>query len=412
MRGRESRRGRRGSAAVLMASLLVVLVGAGAVAVDIGYQRVVGEQLQAGLDAAAIAASNRLDVSPEAARTAAVSMASLNVAGDHAIEIIDDDVEIGTWDATAGTFTVLSGAAESGGNAVRVSRNVNDVPTFMARAFGVGSLSVSRVAIAGTTGSGVAQCGVLASTNAQINGNWSADSYDSDTGSYADTQGSSAGVCSNGSVTANGHANVQGSVFYGRDSGDSASVSGSVTISGKVEKLPEEVVMPSADSSAARTSNDNASIPRTSSGKRALSGTSFSMNARDTLTLAAGTYYFTSFSLNGQAVLKVSGAVTIYVAGDVHANGGGILNQTSAPANLTVYVDGSRSVEVNGGADFYGSIIAPDSEAHLNGNADFYGILVAERVELNGNGAFHEDLAMIEDHVGTVEGNSRVVLFQ
>ena len=407
-----TRRSRRGSGAIMSGLMLTTTIAAGSVAVDIGYQRMVGGQLQAGLDAAAIAATTRLADSPAEARAAATYLASLNSAGGSSITLTASEIEIGTWDATTKTFTPLAAAAESTGTAVRISHSVADIPTFLSTAFGVASLGVSRVAISGTAGSGTASCGVLAATVDVINGNWSADSYDSSKGTYLATKSSYAGVCADGSITASGNAKIYGSLYYGRDAGDHASVSGSVTVTGSVAKLPKEVTLPTASSTYAKTHNNNATIGKTSSGKSPMDGTKFSMNAKETLTLNAGTYYFTDFSLNGQAQLKVNGAVKIYVAGDFHANGGGILNQASAPKNLTVYVDGAHSVEVNGSADFYGSIISPNSEGHINGNADFYGIIVGNKIELNGNGKFHEDLAMVDAYVGSVGGNERAVLFQ
>lgn len=346
---------------------------------------------------------------PADARLAATTIAARNPLGSSTITLTADEVELGTWDPTGAAFTELSAADEPSANAIRVSQVRAGLPTFLSAVFGIDTLQVTRASIATVTGGAV--CGVLADRLATINGNWSTDSYDSRLGAYgAGNQGSQSGVCSNGDITAQGNASIYGALHDGVDPGDTVSVSGSVTLSGGASDLPEELPMPSADSTYVRTHNNNANIPRTSRGRVALSGTSLSLNATDILTLSAGTYYFTAFSINGGAELRTTGVVNIYVAGDVHINGHGLVNRDVAPANLTLYIDGSHSVELNGSSDLYGSVIAPGCEAHINGNADVYGMLVADRVELNGNGQMHVDLAMVDRTLGSVA--TRAVLVQ
>lgn len=398
-------RSRRGASAITIGLSLTVLLGAGAVVVDLGYQRVVGHQLQAGVDAAAIAGAAHLADGADTARTTAQVVAALNQAGADPITLDDEDVEIGTWNETTGVFTVN----ESSASAIRVTRSEGDVPTFLGRIFGADQLSVTRSAIATTTGDAV--CGVLADVLADVRGTWSTDSYDSRLGTYGGSNvGQESGVCSNGDLNAQGTPNIYGSLHDGRDYGDTMTISGSPTITGATTELPEEIPMPTASSAAARTSNNNASIPRTSRGRSAVSGTSFSITSTDTLTLSAGTYYFTSFSINGQATLRTSGVVNIYVAGDVTINGGGIVNLNTAPANLNIYVDGVRQVRVNGNSAFYGTIVAPDSTVTVNGTADYFGMLIADTANLTGTGRFHTDLAMVERELGPT--SSRVVLVQ
>lgn len=410
MRALRSRK-KSGAIAIVVAVALTGMAGAGAFVIDLGNQRVVGAQLQAALDAASLAGAARLSQGPAAVRAAATTVAGLNTAGGAAVALASGDVQIGTWDSGSATFTLLSGSAEAGGNAVRVRLTHPDIPTFLGDVFGVDALSVTRSSTAGAVGSQAVVCGILVSTLATLDGYWSIDSYTSAVAPYDRRNFGRAGsVCSNASITATGMAKVYGSLRYGRDTGDRATVSSSVTVTGEVRALDAEKVMPSANSAAASRSNNNSRIPRTSSGRSVWDGTKFSVTGSDTVTLSAGTYYCTNFTVDNSARVYVTGPVTIYVKGDFHANGGGIVNTGANPADLTVYVDGSWSVEVNGAADFYGSIIAPNSEAHLNGAADEYGVLVARRAELNGSGRMHADTTLVDHFVGTSGGNQRVVL--
>ena len=396
---------RRGASAITVALSLTAILGAGAVVIDLGYQRVVGHQLQAGVDAAAIAAAAHLGDGASSARQAARVVAALNQAGADPITLTDSNIQLGTWNEDTSTFTVNA----SSFSAVRVLRSEADVPTFLGQMFGNDHLTVTRSAIATTVGDAV--CGVLADTTADIRGTWSTDSYDSRLGRYGGTNvGQQSGVCSNGDLTATGTPNIYGGIHDGRDYGDTMTISGSPTITGSTSELPEEIPMPTVNSSYYRTRNNNANIPRTNRNRSALSGTSFSLSSTDYLTLPAGNYYFTSLSINGQASLRTNGVVNIYVAGDVTINGAGVVNLNSAPANLTIYVDGSRTVRVNGTSAFYGSIIAPRSAVTVNGTADYFGMLIANTANLSGTGRFHTDLAMVERTLGP--SSSRIVLVQ
>lgn len=406
-------RKRKGAIAIVVAISLAAVAMTGSLVVDVGYQRLSGLQLQSALDAAAIAGASRLSTSPAAARSAAIAVAAMNYAGGRQVQVNASEIQIGTYNTSTGIFTPLSGSAESSGTTLRIVKNMSTVRTFLSEIVGVHHLSVSRQATAGSVGSGASVCGVVANILADINGNWSIDSYDSSAGAYStSTAGQQGSVCSNGDITASGNARVFGDLRYGRDAGDTVSMQGSFSLTGQATPLPAEINFPTVSSTYYATHNNNASIPKTSKNKSVWDGTKFDMNSTATVTIPAGTYYATGFSLNGQARANISGKVIFYVDGDFHANGGGIVNTSQNPANLTVYVSGAHSVELNGNSDFYGSVIAPLSESHINGNNDTYGFLLTKNVELNGNGRMHADLAMLQTFVGNIASNRRVALLR
>lgn len=137
-----------GAVAVLAALALPALLGFGALAVDLGYARVVETQLQAAADAAALAASQKLP-DTTAARTAALDLAAKNTPSGYGTIIQSSDVSFGRYDPSTQVFT--SGAANPNAVQVQTSRTVakgNQLPTFLAGILTGTPLQVSRVSIA------------------------------------------------------------------------------------------------------------------------------------------------------------------------------------------------------------------------------------------------------------------------
>lgn len=115
-------RNRRGNAAVKVALSLSVLLGVASLSIDLGWARVVQQQLDMAAQAGSHAGAAQLDGTEEG-MAAAIAMtqtvAALHQAGGTPVELEAGDVELGVWDATAGTFTVSSDATAV--NAVRAN---------------------------------------------------------------------------------------------------------------------------------------------------------------------------------------------------------------------------------------------------------------------------------------------------
>ncbi len=166
---------RRGAVSVTVAVSLVLLVGFGAMAVDLGHFMVTRNQLQNAADACALAAANKLladggehdaSLTVGQARSMAIQVAQDNVAAKKNLILAGSDVELGVWDQGARSFTPVSGASSPDEiNAVRVTvrrDNTSNGPisTFMARIFGLNNINVQASAVAyigyaGSTGPGV-----------------------------------------------------------------------------------------------------------------------------------------------------------------------------------------------------------------------------------------------------------------
>src|SRR5262245_12077798 len=125
MRTGRARRERVGNAAFTAVSM-ICLLGFGALTVDIGHARKARAELQNAVDAAAHAGVlelDRTDAGLEAARAAAVAMASVNLADGDPVALADGDVVTGVYDGS--TFTPSSDAAEV--NAVVVTHQKLDI---------------------------------------------------------------------------------------------------------------------------------------------------------------------------------------------------------------------------------------------------------------------------------------------
>lgn len=123
-----------------MAISLVVLLGFAALVVDLGAVHKADAELEACVDAAALAGASHIDESAaglEAARRAAQAVASENAVRQVPVDADDLELVFGTWSPDTGVFAPSSNVAAI--NALRVSAEVRDIPTpFAGAAFGLG----------------------------------------------------------------------------------------------------------------------------------------------------------------------------------------------------------------------------------------------------------------------------------
>jgi hypothetical protein len=92
------------------------------------------------------------------------------------------------------------------------------------------------------------------------------------------------------------------------------------------------------------------------------------VNGGQTVTLAAGTYFYNSVHINGGArLLGTGGLVRIYVASQFIVNSGGQARGfNDLPANLWVFGQNGSQLIVNSSATFYGVLYGPQSQVILN----------------------------------------------
>ena len=104
-------------------------------------------------------------------------------------------------------------------------------------------------------------------------------------------------------------------------------------------------------------------------------------------------------TLSGQAYLDITGPTTIYIDGNATLTGGGVLNLTEDPRNLTIYARGPN-LKLGGGSSFHGSLIAPTATVELMGDFEYYGTLLARFVRAYGSPVFHVEESLVFDLFG------------
>lgn len=157
----------KGAVSVLVALTLPVLLGAAALAVDLGYLYVVRNELQNDADAAALAGARKLytqgasALNWSAAATTASSAIALNRAAGHALA--DGQVQTGYWDTNQAATGLQGLPMTPGANdapAVQVSLSKSDgqnqgpARTFLASIWGVYAKPLHVTAVAGVSSPG------------------------------------------------------------------------------------------------------------------------------------------------------------------------------------------------------------------------------------------------------------------
>ena len=141
-------RNEQGSVAIWLAGSLAMLMGVGALVVDVGNLYALDNRLQTAADAAALAAASQL---PDAdnVRSVATAITAQNLPPEiHGTALVSSDVELGQWDS--GTKVFAAGVNPL--NAVRVtvrrtSASGNAAPTFFAKVLGKDSVDIVAQAV-------------------------------------------------------------------------------------------------------------------------------------------------------------------------------------------------------------------------------------------------------------------------
>ena len=400
-------RQRGGLSAIYFIFLLVALAGFVSMAVDIGRIRLARTQIQLATDAAARAGADSLPISQQATIDNTVTSADAN-------DVIDmdqshnnvigartnpglplepsEDIEVGIWNPTLRTFTVLTDTAKTPSderrkaNAVhvtgrRIKARDNPIP---ADKFGfVGLDSVKAL------GNGAAIDSVSLPSNTRRGNGWVGSNGNIDLG--------------NGDVYGDARPGAGKAILQGPNS----------YVSGWQATLSDPLKYP-VDAYSAPGANNNAAITPTS----AVSGTKFAPTGSTDVTIPAnGKYVFSSWTANngtttitapadiyingdfkmaGTGTLKIVAAgtnkVRFFVNGNFTQSGGNIVNASKVPGNLYISVTKpGTSVSLKGTVPTYAHIYAPLSAASENGTGDFYGWMIGKTLSYIGGAKLHYD---------------------
>lgn len=224
-----------------------------------------------------------------------------------------------------------------------------------------------------------------------LTGNAYTDSYDSRLGAYNvnGNRGSNGDISTDstavGAITIDLNSTVNGDVLVGPGGNTATGVVNAGTITGTTTTEPSTWNLPLS------------TIPTgvVNQGPLSISGNTVR-------TLSEGTYWFSSLQVTGNGRLQVSGAVKIYVTGNINIGGNGVATANNAPPNLLIYgtvdptnaANKTTSVNIHGNGNFYGAVYAPAAAIQVTGNAGAYGSLTGASVTVNGNGGLHYDEAL------------------
>ncbi|MGH9422532.1 MAG: Ig-like domain-containing protein, partial [Thermoanaerobaculia bacterium] len=241
---------------------------------------------------------------------------------------------------------------------------------------------------------------VTSCSNVTISGSATIDSGGVASGSSAPLN--KGNVLTNGNITLSGSAAIQGDVIVGPakhvTTSGSAHVTGTTTVATSAFNCqPIDLV---ALKNSIQTANDNATIPQTGQHHVALTGanhTDFVMSGTDSITLAAGTYYFTSVSISGSSVITLTGPVHILCSGNVSISGNSVVGSNGY--GLRFWVSGS-SFSLSS-STFKAFVYAPSASASLS-NATLSGALFANTVSISGSSHVTRAIDDLPPHVAII----------
>jgi Flp pilus assembly protein TadG len=380
------RQRRHGVTLIYVTFGMLAFVGFVSLAIDVAHVWVVHAELQQSADAAVRYGLTGLSTGVSTAQANAVTAAADNTADGIPVALDPTtDIDFGTWSTSSQTFTVLSGAARSGANAIRVragrtAATGNPVSCFFGSVIGHPSTDVHATST-GYVKPGYALVGL---SGINLTGNASISSYWSPSG----TNSSHGSIASNGDITVQGSASIQGDAHPGP--GMSLSLSGGASVTGATTALATSMSYSNASAGTAASSNNNSAA----SGYWNTSTNDFSIGGSQSLTLPAGVYYFNNFSTSGQSALSFSGAATVYVTGNISLGGGGLVTAANQAKNLNFQVIGSGTVTLSGGSSAYFVLYAPQSAVTLNGSGTIYGSVLGQTVDMSGNSSISYDLSL------------------
>jgi hypothetical protein len=377
---------RRGVVLVLVAACLLTLLLFACLAVDVGYICALTAEQQNNADASALSGASGLqDEDWREAFNRSINTLELNQIPQGFSSLHDQIIEFGWWNPADNTFNLAEDLEDAFAIRVRAARN--DTQLFFAGLAGITETDVWREAVS----IGSKPCGGIWGLEGITAGSISTDSFDSTVESYDQaTAGHKGNLCSARGITVEGSFEVDGAVMTGF--GYPLVVNGVAgQITGLTTSSIRDVEAPPAEFGDVANTNNNGAITLTDGGTSPWMHDGWDLKVTsDNLTLPGGTYYFDSISLSGGATITLAGPVVLYVAGEINATGGALLNMTQNPSDLTIISSG-ESVKLAGGVDFHGSILAPYAEVKLTGNAHYYGALVARYIKLGGDFSAHVD---------------------
>jgi Flp pilus assembly protein TadG len=357
---------RRGITIIYLLVLLTLLIALASFAVDYGRVQLSKTQLQVATDVSAKWAALSVNSAKSTVVARANSAAADNPVNGVAPTFASSDVQLGRWNQNTRVFTPNGTPF----NAVKLTGK-SVIPLVLGSMVQKPQVTVHASAVALTASFG----GMIGLNGLVVKNNVFVGSYDSTLtpNPTEATAQQNASISSNGFIQADNNGTVKGNVSYGPAGGVSI---GSWDVSGTVTQLSTAIPTP-AEPAWAPTGNPG-SVPQN--------------YVHTGGTLAAGTYYFTSLSVN--APLTFAGPSTLYVNGNILASGNGsdITAYAGRPANLTIYqIGASRTFTTENVLAIKAVVIAPRSDFLAKNKIAFYGHIAFNTITLMNTASFYYD---------------------
>lgn len=128
-----------------------------------------------------------------------------------------------------------------------------------------------------------------------------------------------------------------------------------------------------------------------------------------TLTLKPGRYVMNSFSINGGAVIQVSGEgpVQIYVAKSFSLSNGAVVSKSNVSSSLLqINMAEGSSYDQQGGTQLTGVVYGPNATLNLSNGSSIFGSFSGNKVKISGASWVHYDEALSEFSLGGGSGSA------
>lgn len=220
------------------------------------------------------------------------------------------------------------------------------------------------------------------------------DSFNSDSGSYADTYLDSLGsIGSNGTVTSSKQVNFGGDIQVATPGGINLGVAN--TVNGDTTSTMDSVTLDHVSDSEYVWAQTVSPAPLGMSGSGYTYNPltySLTLGFGGNVELQSGVYYFSDIDMNQNGSITVApGAdVTIYMTGDFHLGQYSTVNDGGNPADFIVYSKGT-SLKFDQYNTFYGAFYGPNAAIQYDQTTNVYGSLVGNSIQLDQNACFHYD---------------------
>ncbi|MDL1967181.1 MAG: pilus assembly PilX N-terminal domain-containing protein [Deltaproteobacteria bacterium] len=157
------------------------------------------------------------------------------------------------------------------------------------------------------------------------------------------------------------------------------------------------------------TTNDNGTA---GDGSPLEGATEIDLGRRETLTLTAGDYYFTSIILKNGSTLEIdasSGPVNIYLSGKLEAKNGSSINNLSQPIDFAIFSNSSQDLTFKHSSDYKGMVYAPNAHLEMKNTADVYGLIWGNTIGIHCSGEFFFDEAIQDKYLSSNNYTIRVL---